>query len=210
MTENLHNNNQSPMEYTPLNTGYGSYGVDHSQFATQKDSFQQSNMGTIGNYVQHGSNFWQALPKNNRRFGENEIKPRYWDTAKEGKQIYEDVVAREGIVKPQRQNINNYINSAVDAYYYMDTRREKMGDKLTDKFKHALLNCKGAQYGSGGNDMATILSYGKEGQDLFEKSNTLDASWADHYANKIGRLMGTKYPTHDCDEMLQQYIKKYK
>ncbi|MBQ9090589.1 MAG: hypothetical protein IJY58_06035 [Alphaproteobacteria bacterium] len=31
MTENLHNNNQSPMEYTPLNTGYGSFGVDHSQ-----------------------------------------------------------------------------------------------------------------------------------------------------------------------------------
>ena len=74
MTENLHNNNQSPMGHTPLNTGYGSFGVNHSQFATQKDSFQQSNMGTIGNYVQHGTNFWQASPENNRRFGENEIK----------------------------------------------------------------------------------------------------------------------------------------
>ena len=79
MTENLHNNNQSPMGHTPLNTGYGSYGVDHSQLATQKDSFQQSNMGTIGNYVQHGTNFWQASPENNRRFGENEIKQQTSD-----------------------------------------------------------------------------------------------------------------------------------
>ncbi|MBR5130871.1 MAG: hypothetical protein IKV03_06595, partial [Alphaproteobacteria bacterium] len=58
----------------------------------------------------------------------------------------------------------------------------------------SFLNCKGAQYGSGGNDMAMILSYGKEGRDLFAGSNTWDASCADNYANKIGRLMGTKYP----------------
>lgn len=57
--------------------------------------------------------------------------------------------------------------------------------------------------------MAMILSYGKEGRDLFAGSNTWDASCADNYANKIGRLMGTKYPNRDCDEMLQQYIKKY-
>ena len=210
--------------YRALKNGYDTYGVDHSQFTTREEveyqdkrikreeelMKQQRNMGIMGNYIQYGTNFWNKSPENNYGFGGSEIKPRYWETAQAGKQIYEDVVAHEGIVEPQRQSINNYINSAFNSYAYMRNKKDALDRNLTDKFKHAFLNCKGSQYGSGGNDMAMILSYGKEGKDLCTGSNTWDASRADNYANKIGRLMGTKYPNRDCDEMLQQYIKKYK
>ena len=39
--------------------------------------------------------------------------------------------------------------------------------------------------------------------------DTLDRSHADQYANKIGRLLGTKYPNGDCDVIVQNYINKH-
>ena len=39
--------------------------------------------------------------------------------------------------------------------------------------------------------------------------NTLDSSIADNYANKIGRLLGKKYPNKSCDTLIQKYIKKH-
>ena len=80
--------------------------------------------------------------------------------------------------------------------------------KVTDKFKHAVMNCNAAQFGEGGDDIAKLASYIREWLDVKTGSNTLDSSNADDYANKIGRLLGRKYPHGDCNEIIQKYIKK--
>ena len=79
---------------------------------------------------------------------------------------------------------------------------------VTDKYKHAMMNCNAAQYGQGGADMATLASNIREWIDKRTGSNTLDSSEGDQYANRIGRLLGGKYPEEDCDELVQRYIKK--
>lgn len=79
---------------------------------------------------------------------------------------------------------------------------------VTDKYKHALMNCQSAQYGQGGSDIAELFSNLRELYDTKSGANTLDSSEGDQYANKIGRLLGSKYPEGDCDELVQRYIKK--
>ena len=49
----------------------------------------------------------------------------------------------------------------------------------------------------------------KENRDISSGRNTLDSSQSDQYANKIGRLLGTKYPNGDCDVIVQNYINKH-
>ncbi len=81
---------------------------------------------------------------------------------------------------------------------------------MIDKFKHALINCKVSQYGHGGHAIISLLSDLKELNDVYNlKSNTLDESIGDTYANKIGQHLGIKYPTEDCETLLKKYIKKY-
>lgn len=80
--------------------------------------------------------------------------------------------------------------------------------RVTDKYKHAMMNCNAAQYGQGGADIADFASNIREWNDKTTGSNTLDSSLGDQYANKIGRLLGSKYPNGDCDEIVQRYIKK--
>ena len=211
--------------YRALKNGYDTYGVDHSQFTTREEveyqdkrikreeelMKQQRNMGITGNYIQYGTNFWNKSPENNYGFGGSEVKPRYWETAQEGKQIYEDVVAHEGgELKPEFQFPIPFAKSTlagginiINGYTNIKNRN------ITDKFKHALLNCQSAQYGYGGHNLASLLSDVKELSDVYiTKQNTLDESDADNYANKIGRLVGTKYPNGNCEDILQQYIKK--
>ena len=72
------------------------------------------------------------------------------------------------------------------------------------------MNCNAAQFGQGGTDIATLTSNLKEWKDVTLGSNTLDSSQGDQYANQIGRLLGSKYPNGDCDELVQRYIKKFK
>lgn len=79
---------------------------------------------------------------------------------------------------------------------------------VTDKYKHALMNCNAAQYGQGGADVAKLASDFKEWYDTKTGANTLDSSQGDDYANRIGRLLGSKYPQGDCDVLIQKYIKK--
>ena len=79
---------------------------------------------------------------------------------------------------------------------------------FTDKYKHAFRNCNAAQYGKGGADIAKLASDLREWNDVRTGSNTLDSSKGDNYANKIGRLLGSKYPKGDCDALIEKYIKK--
>ena len=48
----------------------------------------------------------------------------------------------------------------------------------------------------------------REWNDVRTGSNTIDTSKGDNYANLIGRLLGSKYPNGDCNELIQKYIKK--
>ena len=213
------------MGYRTLENGYDTYGVDHSQFTTREEveyqdkrvkreeelMQQQRNMGITGNYKQYGSDFWSASPENNYGFEGSEIKPRYWETEQEGKHIYEDIVAREGgEIKPEYQSPLPFVKSTLAGGINIVNGYKNLKNKnISDKFKHALLNCKSAQYGYGGHNLASMFSDVKELSDIYiTKQNTVDESNADNYANKIGRLIGTKYPNGNCEDMLEQYIIK--
>ncbi|MBQ3034427.1 MAG: hypothetical protein IJD25_00070 [Alphaproteobacteria bacterium] len=78
--------------------------------------------------------------------------------------------------------------------------------KITDKFKHALIHCEATKFGRGGYDAAKFLSALKEKQDVKSKRNTLDESRADDYANKIGRQIGLKYSYGSCVDNLKKII----
>lgn len=56
------------------------------------------------------------------------------------------------------------------------------------------MNCNASQYGQGGADIAKLVSNLRELFDVLSGSNTLDSSNEDQYANKIGKLLGSKYP----------------
>ena len=139
-------------------------------------------------------------------------QPRYWKTAKDGKKAFDDVIKNEGnltdnhIANRTRQSLyfdyNPYLGLISDYFKF---------NKLpyTDKYKHAVMNCKAAQYGNGGVVAGQLFSGLKEFFDVSSKRNTRDASNADDYANKIGRYLGYKYPQGDCEEIVGEYIKKY-
>ena len=186
--------------YQSGNGGVDSYGVDHSGFSTRDELEYQSarlarenqlaeNFSKQGiaeeNYPQFGTNFWGGTPENNYGFGTSNIK----------------------------QNIENITNQLNNGGFsggmnivgnFSDMRKMN----VTDKYKHAMMNCSAAQYGQGGADMATLASNLREWNDKRTGSNTLDSSEGDQYANRIGRLLGGKYPKEDCDELIRRYIKK--
>ena len=137
--------------------------------------------------------------------------PKYWETPEDGLEVYKTVLANEGDKKFKSQNILEYIDSAKRAYDYITKEKDVLSKNknLTDKFKHAYLNCKGAQMGNGGSDMARVLSYGKELKDLLTGQNKLSESIADNYANLTGRLVGRNNPEGSCETLLEKYIKKY-
>ena len=90
----------------------------------------------------------------------------------------------------------------------IDNYRNLKNANITDKYKHAFMNCNAAQYGQGGADISKLASNIKEIYDTKTGANSLDSSQGDQYANQIGRLLGCKYPNGDCDELVQRYIKK--
>lgn len=137
------------------------------------------------------------------------IQPQNWDSAAEGKLVYDNVVRHEGNFIPPDQNVFNYAKSAIQGGINLVSNFSNMRKmNVTDKYKHAMMNCNAAQYGQGGTDIATLASNLREWNDKRTGSNTLDSSNGDQYANKIGRLLGGKYPNGDCDELIQRYIKK--
>ena len=135
--------------------------------------------------------------------------PRYWDTAAEGEKVWNYVQQQEGDIKPRKQNLFSYggsgvIGGAKTLHNFLRLRSKN----YTDKYKHAIINCEAAQSGKGGYDLSNAFSNFKEDRDISSGRNTIDSSQADQYANKIGRLLGTKYPNGNCDEIVQKYIKK--
>lgn len=79
---------------------------------------------------------------------------------------------------------------------------------LSDKYRHAMINCLASQRGIKDSIRANNLSRLREFFDVHLGSNTPESSEQDMMANKIGQLLGLKYPNGDCDEMVQRYIKK--
>lgn len=151
-----------------------------------------------------------TMPENYyKRPPSNHITPQYWETAIDGSHIWNNVKQQEGDVQATAQNINNYIMSAVKGSLNIGKNFMPLKTmNVTDKYKHALMNCNAAQYGQGGADVAKLASDFKEWYDTKTGANTLDSSQGDDYANRIGRLLGSKYPQGDCDVLIQKYIKK--
>ncbi len=134
------------------------------------------------------------------------LQPKYWETAQEGKQVYENVIRNEGNYHPQEQNISKYGCSVIKAIPNMVNNYINLKNaNLTDKYKHAFMNCNATQYGKGGEDIAKLASNVREFYDIKTGANSLDSSQAD----QIGGLLGGKYSNRDCDALIQRYIKKY-
>ena len=203
----------------------------------EQDLIKQYNaQGITSNYPQYTTNFW-GNPANNYGFGnsnisanienmqnnttpipiataapqqvQNSVQPQIWETAAEGKQVYDNVIRNEGNYQPQDQNILNYALSAIKTIPNMISNYKNLKDAgLSDKYKHAYMNCEPSQYGKGGADVAKLASDLREWNDVRTGANSLDNSMGDQYANMIGRLLGSKYPKGDCSELIQRYIKK--
>ena len=198
---------------------------------------QYNNQGITENYPQYTTNFW-GNSANNYGFGmtniadnianmqnttiptpvatavpqqqvQNSVQPQIWETAAAGKQVYDNVVRNEGNYQPQNQNMLNYGISAVQGGYNLLRNYFPLKElNVTDKYKHALMNCQPSQYGQGGADIAELASNIRETHDRMTGSNSLDNSIGDQYANMIGRLLGSKYPDGDCNALIQKYIKR--
>ena len=146
---------------------------------------------------------------NNLREQKYNNTPRYWDTAADGKRTFDYVKKNEGNIFPIEQNLLDYVSSLFSGvfktgYNYIALRNKP----YTDKYKHAFINCKSAQSGQGGYDAVKYISDLKERKDIKSGTNTIDSSKSDDYANRIGRLLGSKYPEGDCDELVKTYINK--
>ena len=186
---------------------------------------QYNNHGITSNYPQYTTNFWGSSADNNYGFGtsnigsnienmqttsQSQIQPKIWESASDGKKVYDDVVKIEGDYNPKNQGLIDYTASAINGTINLVNNYFPLKDlKVTDKYKHALMNCYASQYGKGGADVAKLASDVREFYDTTTGANTLDNSQGDQYANQIGRLLGSKYPNGDCDELIQRYIKKY-
>ena len=141
--------------------------------------------------------------------GTNRAIPRIWESAADGKRVYDYVIQQEGNFVSPDQNMFSYDWSVLRTVPNMINNYMNLKDmKLVDKYKHAYMNCEASQFGKGGSDIASIVSNLREWNDRRTGVNTLDSSEGDQYANKIGRLLGGKYPNGDCDELVQRYINK--
>ncbi|MBE6453833.1 MAG: hypothetical protein E7017_02980 [Alphaproteobacteria bacterium] len=221
---------QTPLGYKISENGIDTYGVNHTKFSIQDELNYQfardkrekqiiaelNKQGITENYPQYGTNFWNRSSDNNFGFGEDNVQENiekfqssYWETALQGKNIYNNVIAQEGNILPKEQNSLSYSWSALKTVSEMIKNYLRLKNyRYTDKYKHAYINCVAAQNGRGGTDVAEFLSGLKEKRDIKSGANSFDESQSDDYANKIGRLLGNKYPQGDCDEIIQKYIKK--
>ena len=151
----------------------------------------------------------QAHTSMNLSETDNGDVPRYWEIAADGKKVYDYMLQQEGNFTPPMQRPEFYQLSAFNAVPNMIQNYNKLApQKVTDKYKHAYMNCSAAQYGQGGADMAMLASNLREWYDKKIGKNTIDSSEGDQYANRIGRFLGSKYPEEDCDELVQRYINR--
>ena len=193
---------KSKSGYYINNDGIDSYGVNHKNFSTRDELEYQ--FARVDKEKQKINDY------NKQNDESSNTVPRYWDTASDGKKVYDYVVQKEGYFQPREQNVFSYDYAALNGLYDMTRSYFQLkNNDITDKYKHAYMNCVAAQYGKGGTDMARIVSGLGEINDIVRGTNTIDSSQGDNYANKIGRLLGGKYPQVECDEMVRRYINKY-
>ena len=196
------------------NSGFGNGANNGQAFANSDYTVnKESLVGKPSSYFQN-TNQQQLnnnLQSNNTGFNSSNSTdiPRYWETAADGKKVYDYMLQKEGNFTPQIQRSELYQYSALSAVPNMVQNYNKLApQKVTDKYKHAYMNCSAAQYGQGGADVAMLASNLREWYDKKVGKNTLDSSEGDQYANRIGRFLGSKYPEEDCDELVQRYINR--
>lgn len=198
------NNRQTTFANTPNNM----FGQQNNTFGTNTSFGSQQN--TIQNQTPTP---WNAVNNSQQQSvtkQNNNLKPLYWESEEDGKKVYENVVDKEGKFTQPIQQSDLYQLSAIKALINILNNFYKLSPlKITDKFKHAYINCNASQYGQGGEDVARLVSNLREWDDVRTGSNTLDSSNGDQYANKTGRLLGGKYPDEDCNELVEKYIKRF-
>lgn len=91
---------------------------------------------------------------------------------------------------------------------FLKYRNNPEVNKFSDKYRHAMVNCRAAQRGVFDALTASDLSGLKEKYDIYSGGNTQEESDEDMNANYVGRFLGIKYPEGDCDELIQRYINK--
>ncbi len=191
------------------NYGFGSSNI-HDNIENRENKTEQ-NYGMESN-IQNQSLSWPqsyGLGSDSQNQTKSNNIPRYWETAADGEKVWNYVQQQEGVVEPRSQNIFSYLYSLGAGLGNMYGNYQNFTPiKMSDKYKHAVINCEAAQYGEGGNDMAKLVSWRKEARDVWTGQNTNDSSASDNYANKIGRLLGTKYPNDDCQVIVKKYIDK--
>ena len=188
------------------NYGFGSSNI-HDNIENKNNNLFENTMNTFG---QNQTEQSYGLGSENKTQAKANNIPRYWDTADDGEKVWNYVQQQEGVVEPRSQNKLGYGMFGALAIRNMINNKDKLANQpYTDKYKHALINCKAAQYGEGGFDAANVLSFLKEVHDVATRQNTLDSSFADNYANKIGRLLGTKYNQEKCETLVPRYIEQY-
>lgn len=89
-----------------------------------------------------------------------------------------------------------------------DFAKFRFTKNMTDKYKHAYINCINTQRGLMNSMWTENLSGLKEYYDVKSGSNTPIESYEDMDANLTGNFLGIKYPDGDCDELVQRYFKK--
>ena len=226
-----YNNANQIDSYGVNHSGFTTRDELEYQFARQQRENELMNQckaqGVMENFPQYGANFW-GNSANNYGFGLFDItsnignmnkaaalmslkqtQPKTWETALDGKEIYDDIIRKERNFSSQEQNKIDYGISAVKGGYSLLKNYFRLKNlKMTDKYKHAFMNCNASQYGQGGANIAEFASNIRETYDRMQRKNSLDSSVGDQYANQIGRFLGSKYPKGDCDEIVQRYIRK--
>ena len=217
LADNLNQQGIKPENYPKLGTsfwgnnsennyGFGSSNIHDNIENRNNNSFEN----TFDSFEQNRTEQSYGLENDNQNQTKFNNIPRYWDTAAEGEKVWNYVQQQEGVVEPRSQNKLGYGVFGALAIRNMINNKDKLANQpYTDKYKHALINCKAAQYGEGGYDAANVLSFLKEVHDVVTRQNTLDSSFADNYANKIGRLLGTKYNQEKCETLVPRYIDQY-
>lgn len=184
-------------------------GKPSSYFQNNNTVFVNNNTGGFGNNNTSGVNTTIGQQNNGIQSNAYNDIPRYWENSADGKKVYDYMLQQEGNFTPPIQRSEFYQLSALKAVPNLIQNYSKLApQKVTDKYKHAYMNCSAAQYGQGGADVAMLASNLREWYDKKVGKNTLDNSEGDQYANRIGRFLGSKYPEEDCDELIQRYINR--
>ena len=184
-------------------------GKPSSYFQNSNSVFANNNTSNLGNNNTSSTNTTIGQPSNKIQSNTSNDIPRYWENSVDGKKVYDYMMQQEGNFTQPIQRPELYQYSAFSAVPNMIQNYFKLKPlNVTDKYKHAYMNCSAAQYGQGGADMATLASNLREWYDKKSGANTLDSSEGDQYANRIGIFLGSKYPEEDCDELIQRYINR--